>query len=88
MNTLIKHFTIGEQAYSSGKFEEAYQAFLTCSSLMPNIPQPWENMAVCLAAQGFTKDEIVQMVVTKSPKDLHTHLKNHVGTLRIQSKKK
>ena len=86
MNTLIEHFNIGELAYSSGKFKEAYQAFLTCSSLMPNIPQPWENMAVCLAAQGFSQDEIVKMVVNKSPKELHSHLKKHVSTLRIQSK--
>ena len=33
MNTLIEHFNIGEQAYSSGNFEEAYQAFFICTPL-------------------------------------------------------
>ena len=53
MNTLIEHFNIGEKdLFFWSNLREAYQAFLTCSSLMPNIPQPWENMAVCPIATG------------------------------------
>ena len=84
MNSLVEQFSIGETFFAVGKFEEAFEAFVKCTTIMPNIPQPWENMAVCLAAQGCSQNDIIQQVVKKAPNALQNHLQTYIKSLVIQ----
>jgi len=88
MHAIQTLFSQGQLLFAQRQFADAYQAFAQCTQIMPALDAAWENMAVCLANQGHSKNEITTQLLSIAPKETHTAILSKINTLVIPERSK